>query len=217
MTGAAQQALHAARPVFLLDLDQRRKFAHVIGVAQRVQHARHGVVGLPVVMHDGADDVRQQAAASGAGAVEGEPSGRGNVQPLGLAADANAGLVHVLDGGGGDAVAHRGDEILQAGGAAAADPRDGRSGDPDAEQIGHQFGRAVLRQQLIMQQIGHDGGDAWAILRRRVDAGGKRGAAVRCASIVRPKPDWRSSPARRRRGPLQAVPVMVRAIADGLG
>ena len=65
MTGAAQQALHLARPVFLLDLDQRLEFAQVMGVAQGVQHALHRVVGLPVVMHDDADDVRQQAAALG--------------------------------------------------------------------------------------------------------------------------------------------------------
>ena len=59
VTGAAQQALHAARPVFLLDVDEGLKFAQVMSVTQGVQHARHGVVGLPVVMHDRADDVRQ--------------------------------------------------------------------------------------------------------------------------------------------------------------
>src|SRR3954468_8675268 len=34
MTGAAQQALHPARPLFLLDVDQRLEFAQVMGVAQ---------------------------------------------------------------------------------------------------------------------------------------------------------------------------------------
>jgi hypothetical protein len=77
-----------------------------------------------MVMHDRADDVRQQAAASGAGAVEGEPGSRRDMHPSSLAADAKAGLVHVLDGCGGDAIAHRSDEILQAGGAAATDLRD---------------------------------------------------------------------------------------------
>jgi hypothetical protein len=67
------------------------------------------------------------------------------------------------------------------GGAAATDPRDGRSGDPDAEQIGHQFGQAIFRQQLIVQQIGHDGGNPRAILHGRVDAEGKPSAAVRAA------------------------------------
>jgi hypothetical protein len=100
---------------------------------------------------------------------------------LGLAADAKAGLVHVLDGCGGDAVAHRSDEILQVGGAAATDPRYGRSGDPDAEQFGHQFGQAIFRQQLIVQQIGHNGGNPRAILHGRVDAERKPGAAVRAA------------------------------------
>ena len=34
MTGAAQQALHLARSLFLLDVDQRLEFAQVMGVAQ---------------------------------------------------------------------------------------------------------------------------------------------------------------------------------------
>jgi hypothetical protein len=96
------------------------------------------------------------------------------MQPLRLAADPEAGLVHVLDGRGGDAVAHDGDELLQAGCAAAADPGDGRSNDPDAEQIGHGLGQAVFGQQLIMQQIDHERRDARAILHRGVDAVGKR-------------------------------------------
>jgi hypothetical protein len=54
VTGAAQQLLHLARPVFLLDLDQGLEFTQVMGVAQGMKHARHRVVGLPVVMqaHD---------------------------------------------------------------------------------------------------------------------------------------------------------------------
>ena len=58
MTGAAQQALHPARPLFLLDVDQRLEFAQVMGVAQGMQHPFHRVVGLPVVMHDDADNSR---------------------------------------------------------------------------------------------------------------------------------------------------------------
>ena len=98
VTGAAQQPLHLARPVFLLDLDQRLQFAQMMGVAQGMQHAWHRVVGLPVIVHDDADDIRQQAAALGADAIEGEQGGARHMQPLRLAADAKAGLVHVLDG-----------------------------------------------------------------------------------------------------------------------
>ena len=58
VTGAAQQALHLARPVFLLDVDEGLEFAQVMSIAQGVQHARDRVVGLPVVMHDGAIDRR---------------------------------------------------------------------------------------------------------------------------------------------------------------
>ena len=59
---AAQQALHLACPVLFLDLDQRLQFPQMVRIAQRVQHAGHRVVRLPVVMHDNAGDLRQQAA-----------------------------------------------------------------------------------------------------------------------------------------------------------
>jgi hypothetical protein len=35
----------------------------MVGVAQRVQHTGHRVVRLPVIMHDSAGDVGEQAAA----------------------------------------------------------------------------------------------------------------------------------------------------------
>src|SRR4051812_50118414 len=63
MAGAAQQALHSARPILLLDLDQRLEFPQVVRVAQRMQHACQRVVRLPMVMHDDTGDIRQQAAA----------------------------------------------------------------------------------------------------------------------------------------------------------
>ena len=62
VAGATQQALHLARPIFSLDLDQRLQFAQMMGVAQRVQHTFQSEVGLPVVVHDNTDDMRQQAA-----------------------------------------------------------------------------------------------------------------------------------------------------------
>jgi len=39
MAGTAQQALHPARPVFLLDLNQRLQLAQVVRIARRVQYA----------------------------------------------------------------------------------------------------------------------------------------------------------------------------------
>src|SRR6476620_2724283 len=97
MTGAAQQAPHPARPLFLLGVDQRLENAQVMGVAQGMQHPFHRVVGLPVVMHNDAHNVRQQAAAPGRDAIEGQPHGARDVQPLRSAADPEAGLVQVLD------------------------------------------------------------------------------------------------------------------------
>ena len=97
MAGTAEQPLHLARPAFLLDLDQGLQLSKVMGVAQRMVHALHREVRLPVVVHDDAGDAIEQAAAPGRDPVEGQPGTRGDVQPLGPPADPQAGLVHVLD------------------------------------------------------------------------------------------------------------------------
>ena len=52
MTGAAQQALHLARPLFSMSPGVRA------GDGQGMQHPFHRVVGLPVVMHDDAHNSR---------------------------------------------------------------------------------------------------------------------------------------------------------------
>ena len=97
VAGTAEQPLHLARPAFLLDLDQGLQLSKVMGVAQRMVHALHREVRLPVVVHDDAGDAIEQAAAPGRDPVEGQPGTRGDVQPLGPPADPQAGLVHVLD------------------------------------------------------------------------------------------------------------------------
>jgi hypothetical protein len=38
VTGAAQQPLHLARPLFFLDFDERLQFAQMMSIAQGVQH-----------------------------------------------------------------------------------------------------------------------------------------------------------------------------------
>jgi hypothetical protein len=166
VAGPAQQPLHPPRPVFLLDLDQRLQFAQVVGVAQRVQHALQRVVRMPVVVHDNARNVRQQAAAFCRDPVEGEQHGRGDVQPLRLTADAEASLIHVLDRRGCHLVAHDVDEALEAFGAILTDPSDGRRGQPHAEQIGHQRRQTFFGQQLVVQQVEHERADPPAILHR---------------------------------------------------
>jgi hypothetical protein len=90
----------------------------------------------------------------------------------------------VLDRGGSDEIAHRGDAIMQARGAGAADAGEGGGGELDAEQIGHQLGQAILGQQLIVLKIEHEGGDGRAILHRRVDAVGKGSATARPAALA---------------------------------
>ena len=96
VTGAAQQPLHLARPLFFLDFDESLQFAQVMGIAQGVQHALHRVIGLPVIVNDDAGDIRQETAALGADAIEGQQGGGRHMQPLRLAADAKPRLVHVL-------------------------------------------------------------------------------------------------------------------------
>jgi hypothetical protein len=54
VTGAAQQPLHLARPLFSLDFDQSLQFAQMMSIAQGVQHAFYRVIGLPMIVrsHD---------------------------------------------------------------------------------------------------------------------------------------------------------------------
>jgi hypothetical protein len=47
----------------------------MMGIAQSVIDVRQGVIRLPVVVNDGADDVCQHGAALVTGAIEGQQSG----------------------------------------------------------------------------------------------------------------------------------------------
>jgi hypothetical protein len=63
-------------------------------------------------------------------------------------------------------VTHDIDEALEALGAVVTDPGDRCRGQRHAEQIGHQRGKTFLRQQLVVQQVEHDGADPLAVLHR---------------------------------------------------
>ena len=178
MTCPTQQTLHLARPVFLLDFNQRLKFAQVVRIAQRVQNALQGVVRLPVIVDDNTQDVFQQAAPFRGDAVKRQPDGRGDVQPLRLAADPEAGFVHVFHGRRRHLVAHRGREALKPHGTAPAHAGDRRGDQMHAEQIGHQRGQTLLGQQLIVQQIHHHRGEARTVLHRRGHVFGKGGPCL---------------------------------------
>jgi len=122
-----------------------------MGVAQGMQHPFHRVVGLPVVMHNDAHNVRQQAAALGRDAIEGQPHGARDVQPLRLAAGPKAGFVQVFDRGSLHALAHRLSEPREALRAASAHPGKGRRHQPHPEQISHCLSQPVLGQQLVVE------------------------------------------------------------------
>ena len=175
MAGTAEQPLHLARPAFLLDLDQGLQLSKVRGVAQRMVHALHREVRLPVVVHDDAGDAIEQAAAPGRDPVEGQPGTR-RLQPLGPPADPQAGLVHVLDRRRFHQVADHLDDAFEAPGAASAHPRDGLN-QGDGEQIRHQLGQTIFGQELVVRQVDHHGPDPRAIPHRAGDASGK-GALV---------------------------------------
>ena len=189
VTGAAQEPLHFARPLLFLDLDERLQLAQVMGVAQGVQRARHGVIGLPVIVDNDAGDIRQKAAALGADAIEGQQRRAGDMQPSRLAADPKAGLVHVLDRRRGDVIPHHICEALKAPGKVPADPGDGRGRQRHPEEIGHQLDQTLLGQQLVVQEIEYERTDPPAVLRGRVSAFRKRRprlrAAIGAAAIVR--------------------------------
>ena len=188
VAAAAQQPLHLARPVLLLDLDQRLEFAQVMGIAQRVLDALQGVIGFPVVVHRDAGEVFRHVAAFGRDAVERQPHGRGNMQPLGLAADPEPGFVEVLHRRRRDARVEGGGEAREPRGAILAHGGDGRGRQLDAEQVAHQRGEALFGQHLEMQEINHDAGDPGAILHRGLHVVGKvrtgLGAARRADATV---------------------------------
>ena len=132
-----------------------------------------------MIVNDDAGDIRQETATLGTNAIEGQQGGGRHVQPLRLAADAKPRLVHVFHRRARHEIAHRFGKAPQTLGASPAHSRDRRGGQFHAEEIGHQFGQAIFRQQLIMQQIDHEGGDSDAILNGRVDPVRKRRSRLR--------------------------------------
>ena len=50
VTGAAQQPLHFARPLFFLDFDESLKLAQMMSIAQGVQHTFYRVIWLPMIV-----------------------------------------------------------------------------------------------------------------------------------------------------------------------
>src|ERR1700694_4231204 len=74
VAGPAQQNLHLARPVLVIELDQRLSCPQMMSVAQGMQHVLHRVIGLPVVMDYDADHAGQEAAALGTDPIESEKS-----------------------------------------------------------------------------------------------------------------------------------------------
>ena len=152
-----------------------------MGVAQRMKNALHGKVRLPVIVHDDADDIRQQSAALGRGAIEGQQNRRRHMQPLGGAANAIARFVHVFDGRlldlPGDGLGHR----RQLFRLASFHCGDGGRRNPDPEKVLQQFGQPVLGNKMTGPQIDGQRCNPGAILHRCRHALWKIGLAMRTA------------------------------------
>jgi hypothetical protein len=87
----------------------------------------------------------------------------------------------VLDRCHRDVVAHGIDEALKTLGTILADPGDGRGDQLHAEEIGHQRGKTLLGQQLVVQQIQHDRADPFAVLHWGAHPRGERRPCLRAA------------------------------------
>src|SRR5712691_5974154 len=66
-------------------------------VAQGVQDAVQGEIGLPVIMPDDAEDTDQQVTPPPRGTIEGQQTGGRYLQPLRQAGNTEARFIHVLD------------------------------------------------------------------------------------------------------------------------
>ena len=72
----------------------------MMGVAERVRDAGQRVIGLEMVVNDDAAfQTFEQVAAFLGHSIRGQGRGRGGVQPLALAADAEAGFVEIAHRG----------------------------------------------------------------------------------------------------------------------
>ena len=128
-------------------------------------------------MDHNAEQPLPSAAPLGGGAVEGEPTGRRDVQPLGLAANAKAGFIQVLDRRGLDEPVDDVHEPLK--------PRQGGRGELHPEQIGHQLNQSVLGDELIVKQVEDPGGDPRPVLHRGRHPRGE-GRLGRCPTLRAP-------------------------------
>jgi hypothetical protein len=53
-----------------------------MSIAQRVEDALHSEAGLPTIVHDDTDDIRQESAALGRCAIEGQKHRGRHMQPV---------------------------------------------------------------------------------------------------------------------------------------
>ena len=84
-----------------------------------------------------------------------------------LGGDPQAGFVEVLDRDRcADHVCDMGEEGLEAPGGSPAHGGDRGCGDGHCEEAAHEFGQALLGNELGVQQVAHPGGDAWPVLDR---------------------------------------------------
>ena len=187
-------------------------------VAERVPHARDRETRLPAIVHQAAPQAFQQAAPPGARPVERQPRRADHVQPLRPPVDPEPRLVRMLH-----AVRAR-DQIPHA--LAALPPAlrrltrhagQRRRAHAHSVQVPEDLGQALLGQEMRILQVHRRGGEARAVLHRRMRPGRERGP---CQLAARPAAAGLRSvrghfPARRR--PVEHLPPHRSALAGGCG
>ena len=171
--------------LFPIEGGENLEFAAVMGVAGGVAYPFETEVGGEGVMDQGALEVLADIAASGADAQHRERPCAEHVDPALVRVDADGGLVEVLDGD--EDAAEQPGELLDEGRGAPGHGGDRGLGDPDPEEIGHEFAQALFGDELRVTQIGHEGGDSRSVLDGGLDAfgeGGPRQAGAEAATAT---------------------------------
>jgi hypothetical protein len=170
-----QQRLHLACPVLLVLFVQEGQIAQMVDVAQRVLT---GIlpIGTPAIMHThslkalkNADSVQGLFAPLGMDGIMRQLLGRTDMHPVPLACDVEARFIlmqHVcLAQCGFDLLLHR----FQLLGTALHQPLQGSHAHRRSQQILHHFTGALIRQQLLLDQVDAYLPNGCSILHRRTN------------------------------------------------
>lgn len=179
----AENGTSPQRPRLVFIFDQRFQLAQVMRIAQRMQHAGQCEVRTPEIMNDDARDTFRHGSTLLRHAVNRQQLCAGDVQPLQNARDAQAGFIHVFDGGLFDPCADMIGQIVPVFGFVSQHHRNRGRRQIEAEQVVDQLGQPVFGDEVPRGQIHDQSRNVRAVLRRNRHVFGKHAfgslAAVR--------------------------------------